>query len=140
MAIGFLKLRSLKLGKMTQKKKFQELRTISVDGFMTYGEWENGQRFADFGSCEDVEMEPYCMKAKVQVMRDGNMYVSELPKRIRNRAIFRDDNCSLSLGRNGKYYFVFSLPQEMVKELPLRLVRQASAIAQKMIRRLMVED
>lgn len=107
---------------------------------MTYGEWENGQRFADFDSCEEVRMEPFCMKAKVQVMRDGNMYVSQLPKRIRNRAIFRDDNCSLSLGRNGRYYFVFSLPEEMVEELPSRLVRQASAIAQKMIRRLMVED
>ena len=69
-------------------------------------------------------------------MRDGNVYVSELPKRIRNKAIFRDDNCSLSLGRNGKYYFVFSLDEERIGELPEELVRQASTIAQKVIREL----
>lgn len=111
---------------------------VTLDGLMTVGMLENGLRTADFECCEDVEMEPYTTLCKVQGMRDGNVYVSELPKRIRNRAIFRDDNCSLSLGRNGRYYFVFSLPQEMVEELPLRLVRQASAIAQKVIKRLCI--
>lgn len=105
---------------------------------MTVGMLENGLRTADFECCEDVEMEPYTTLCKVQGMRDGNVYVSELPKRIRNRAIFRDDNCSLSLGRNGRFYFVFSLPEEMVKELPSRLVRQASAIAQKVIKKLCI--
>ena len=111
---------------------------VTLDGLMTVGMLENGLRTADFECCEDVEMEPYTTLCKVQGMRDGNVYVSELPKRIRNRAIFRDDNCSLSLGRNGRFYFVFSLPEEMVKELPSRLVRQASAIAQKVIKKMCI--
>ena len=75
--------------------------------------------------------------AKVQIMRDGNVYITERPKRTRNQALFRDDNCSLSLGQNGKFYFVFSLPSEQLDELPGQLVRQASVIAGKVIHKLM---
>lgn len=109
-------------------------KQISVDGLMTFGELNNGLHTADFMCGEDVELEAYAAKCKVQVMRDGNVYVTELPKRIRNKAIFRDDNCSLSLGRDGKFYFVFTLPQELVDELPEQLVSQAGAIAQKVLR------
>jgi hypothetical protein len=69
-------------------------------------------------------------------MRDGNVYMTEKPKRQKNKPLFRDDNSSLSLGRDGKYYFVFTLPEQLVAELPEQLVRQASAIAQKVIREL----
>jgi len=109
---------------------------VTLDGLMTVGQLENGMHFADFECCEDVQMEAYIAKCKVQFMRDGNVYVSELPKRIRNKPMFRDDNCSLSLGQNGKYYFVFSLDEERIGELPEELVRQASTIAQKVIREL----
>ena len=88
------------------------MRVISVDGFMTYGEWENGQRFADFGSCEEVRMEPFCMNAKVQVMRDGNMYVSQLPKRIRRKPVLKLPHGSLSFGEDGMDRFIFVLPKE----------------------------
>ena len=101
---------------------------------MTFGKLENGLRTADFMCVEDIGMEAFTAHCKVQVMRDGNVYITELPKRIRNKAIFRDDNCSLSLGQDGKYYFYFSLSKELVDELPAELVRQASAIAQKVIR------
>ena len=37
----------------------------------------------------------------------------------------------LENGHDGRYYFVFSLPAELVDELPDELVRQALAIAQK---------
>ncbi len=104
---------------------------------MTFGECENGLRFADFECCEDVEMEPFVGNCKVQIMRDGNVYITERPKRTRNRALFRDDNCSLSLGKNGRFYFVFSLPASKMDELPGQLVRQASAIAGKFLRLMM---
>jgi len=106
---------------------------------MTFGECENGLRFADFECCEDVEMGPFVGNCKVQIMRDGNVYITERPKRTRNQALFRDDNCSLSLGQNGKFYFVFSLPSEQQDELPGQLVRQASVIAGKFLR-LIMED
>ena len=112
---------------------------MTLNGMMVFGECENGLRFADFECCEDVEMEPFVGNCKVQIMRDGNVYITERPKRTRNQALFRDDNCSLSLGQNGKFYFVFSLPSEQLDELPEQLVRQASVIAGKFLR-LIMED
>ena len=108
-------------------------RQVTLDGMMTFGKLETGLRTADFECCEDVEMEAFEGNFKVQMMRDGNVYMTELKKRIRNHAIFRDDNASLSLGQNGRYYFVFTLPEELIEELPAKLVHQASAIAQKVI-------
>ncbi|MBR0525300.1 MAG: hypothetical protein IJJ98_01225 [Prevotella sp.] len=112
---------------------------MTLNGMMTFGECENGLRFADFECCEEVEMEPFVGDCKVQVMRDGNVYITERPKRIRNRALLRDDNSSLSLGQNGRFYFVFSMPAAELDKLPAQLVRQASAIAGKFMR-LIMED
>ena len=109
-------------------------RVLTADGMMTFGELENGLRIADFECCEDVQLEAFIAKCKVQVMRDGNVYITELPKRVRNKPMFRDDCCSLTLGHDGRFYFVFSMPAELVDELPQQLVRQAGAIAQKVIR------
>lgn len=112
---------------------------MTLNGMMTFGKCENGLRYADFECCEEVEMEPFVGDCKVQVMRDGNVYITERPKRIRNRALLRDDNSSLSLGQNGRFYFVFSLPAAELDKLPAQLVRQASAIAGKFMR-LIMED
>ena len=108
-------------------------RELTLDGLMTIGKLENGLHTADFMCCEDVRMAPFSGLFKVQGMRDGNVYMTEKPKRKRKEPLFRDDNSSLSLGRNGKYYFVFSLPEELIDELPEELIRQASAIAKKVI-------
>ena len=112
-------------------------RQVTLDGLMTLGKLENGLRTADFICCEDVEMKPFVSHFKVQGMRDGNLYMQELKKRIRNKAIFRDDNATLSKGQDGKYYFYFSLPGERLGELPELLVRQSNAIAQKVLMKLM---
>ena len=117
------------------KKSFTK-KQVTLEGMMTFGMLENGQRIADFECCEDVEMEQFITKCKVQGMRDGNLYMTELPKRQRNKPIFRDDNASFSHGKDGKYYFYFALDEERIGELPEQLVRQASAIAQKIIREL----
>ena len=101
---------------------------------MTFGKLENGLNALDFACFETVEMESFTADCKVQAMRDGNVYITEKPKRIRNTPIYREDNSSLTLGHDGKYYFVFSLSQEKVAELPDRLVQQALAIAQKVNR------
>ena len=113
---------------------------VTLDGMMTVGQLENGMHFADFECCEDVQMEAYIAKCKVQLMRDGNVYITELPKRLRNKPMFRDDNSSLTLGRDGRFYFVFSMPAQLVDELPQQLVRQASTIAQKVIRELITNN
>ena len=106
---------------------------------MVFSQTEDGLRTADFECCEDVQLEAFTGKCKVQIMRDGNVYITELPKRVRNQAIFREDNSSLSHGQDGKYYFYFSLPEELIDELPKELVRQASVIAEKVIKGLMVK-
>ena len=116
------------------EKNISIQRQVTLEGMMVFGKLENGLLTADFECCEDVGMEGCITTCKVQVMRDGNVYMTELPKRIRNRAIFRDDNCSLSHGRNGRYYFVFSMSEERVEEIPYQLVRQAKAIAGKFLK------
>ena len=111
-------------------------RQVTLDGMMTIGMLENGRKKADFQCCEDIEMETFSGTFKVQGMRDGNVYLTECPKRIRNKAIFRDDNASLSQGQDRRWYFYFSLDEDELELLPEKLVRQASAIAQKVIREL----
>ena len=135
----FASSKARKFNKTMKKKENENIleNEVTLDGMMVFGKLDNGLRYADFECCEDTEMEAFSGNCKVQIMRDGNVYITELPKRIRNRALFRDDNCSLSLGKNGKFYFVFSMPAAQVDELPAELIRQASAIAGKMIRILM---
>lgn len=111
----------------------QILRNVTLDGIMSFSQFENGMIAAQFECCEEVNMEPQIRHCKVQTMRDGNVYISELPKRIRNKALYREDNCSLSLGHDGRYHFVFTLPQESINELPSKLVHQAGIIARKVM-------
>jgi len=119
-----------------KKKEFKN-RQVTLEGMITLGKLENGLSTADFQCCEEVKLEAYVGMCKMQVMRDGNVYITEQPKRIRNKALFRDDNSSLSHGQNGRWYFYFSLEESRINELPAELVRQASAIAQKVVRELL---
>ena len=120
-------------------KKIEKItieRQVTLDGMMTFGMLENGLKTADFQCCEDVEMDTFSGTFKVQGMRDGNVYMTQQPKRVRNKAIFRDDNASLSQGQDKRWYFYFSLDENQLEQLPEKLVHQASAIAQKVIREL----
>ena len=125
--------------KMKKNQTNNNKRQVTIDGFMTFGMLENGLRTADFQCCEDVEMDAFSGTFKVQAMRDGNVYLTERPKRVRNKALFRDDNASLSQGQDKRWYFYFSLDENQLEQLPEKLVRQASAIAQKVLREL-VQD
>jgi len=58
----------------------------------------------------------------------------------RNPHVFRDDNCSLSHGRDGRWYFCFSLDEDQLPLLPQKLLKQASAIAQKVMRELVLVE
>ena len=111
-------------------------RQVTLDGLMTIGMLENELIIADFMCCEDVEMQAFSGTFKVEGKRDGNVYMTQQPKRRRNKAIFRDDNASLSQGQDKRWYFYFSLDENQLEQLPEKLVRQASAIAQKVIREL----
>ncbi len=122
-----------------EKKNNSVRKPIEAEGVMTYGQLDNGLKTLDFTCLLDMQLEATNANFKVQQMRDGNIYMTEIPKRVRNNAIFRDDNASLSLGQNGRYYFVFTLPEERIDVLAEELVRQASVIAQKVIRELFNE-
>ena len=111
-------------------------RQAMLDGLLTLGILENGLRIADFQCCEDVLLDAFSGTFKVQVMHDGNIYMQQKPQRVRNKAIFRDDNSSLSQGQDKRWYFYFSLDEDQLEQLPEKLVRQASAIAQKVLREL----
>ena len=120
------------MSKINKKNAIE--KTTTLDGMMTFGKLDDGLNALDFSSFEAVEMEPFSATCKVQAMRDGNVYITEKPKRVRNKPLFREDNSSLTLGRDGNYYFVFKLSEELVEELPDRLVQQSLAIAQKVQR------
>lgn len=118
---------------MKTLSKNSPVKQVTLDGMITFSQYENGLRAADFNCIEDVSMESFSGRCKVQAMRDGNVYITQLPKRIRNKALYREDNSSLTLGNDGRYYFSFSLMAEDVEKLPQELVRQANAIAHKVM-------
>lgn len=115
-------------------------RQVMLDGLLTLGLLENGLRVADFQCCEDVLLDAFSGTFKVQVMRDGNIYMQQKPQRVRNKAIFRDDNASLSQGQDKRWYFYFSLDEDQLELLPEKLVKQAGAIAQKVMRELIINN
>ena len=119
-----------KVVKMNQKK----MKKVTVDGMMTYGMDENGLHTADFANFDGAKgIEAFEGKCRVRVMRDGNLYLNELPKPIRKggKKLFREDNSTLTLGRNHFFYFEFILAEELLDELPDKLVLQAGNIAKK---------
>lgn len=119
---------------MSKKQKRQDNNVEifnTLNGMMTFGKINDNQHILDFVSTAFAEVEPFTADCKVQAMRDGNVYITEKPKRIHNHPIFREDNSTLTLGRDGRYYFVFTMPKENVKEMPEKLMHQALAIAQK---------
>ena len=48
-----------------------------------------------------------------------------------------DHHASLSQGRDGRWYFCFSLDEDQLAMLPQKLVRQASSIAKKVLQKLL---
>lgn len=106
-------------------------KDVNYEALVNLGELKNGLRVANIVSCEDVEVEGFIGRCKVQLLRNGHMEIVQLPKRLKNKPIFRDDNCTLTLGKDGKYYFVFTMPEALIYEIPGQLRRQANAIAEK---------
>ena len=104
------------------KKKaidFSAERPLTLDGLLTIQKTEDGLHNIDFQCCEDVEVEPFKADFDVQGMRDGNVYGQEKKKkkRIRNRKpLYKLEDSTFSLGRDGKYYFSFRLPSAQAKD------------------------
>ena len=109
-------------------------REVTLDGMVTVSKLENGLKTADFMCCEDVELKPFSGVFKVQGMHDGNVYMEELPKRVRNKPLFRLDNSSFSLGHDGWYYYLFRLPESELKALPELLMKDVREAVAKIIR------
>ena len=121
------------MSKKSSKKDDVEMTTM-LDGVMSFSKTDNGLNMLDFLCTEFGEVTPFIGDCKVQVMHDGNTYITQKPKRIHNKPLFREDNSSLTLGRDGMYHFIFALPADQVEELPERLTHQALSIAQKVDR------
>ena len=107
------------------------IKDVNYEALVNLGELKNGLRIANIVSCEDVEVEGFIGRCKVQLLHDGHIQIVQLPKRLRNKPIFRDDNCTFTLGKDGRYYFVFTMPEQLIYEIPGQLRRQAGAIAAK---------
>ena len=124
----------LKMNKNSKKTNSMSIKSqTQIEGTMTFIETDQNLRLLDFTNDEDAMMTPVTFKGKVQVMRDGCVYITEKKKSKRNKPIFREDNSSLSLGFDGVYYFTFRLPKAQVEQLPEKLAHEALVIAQKVV-------
>ena len=123
---------------MSKKVNITKEKKVMLDGMMTVSQLEDGRKAADFMCCEDVEIKPFSGTFKVQGMHDGNIYMSEKPKRKRNHPVFREDNASLSFGSDKYWYFVFRT--QNITELPGELIRQASIIARKVVEEILKQQ
>lgn len=106
-------------------------RKVTVDGLMTFGKLDNNLNQADFVPCEDVEVEPCIGRFKVQILRNGYVYLEQLAKRIRNSPLFRLAHSSFSYGKNAVYYYNFYIPDSEAERLPDLLEQEAHEAAEK---------
>lgn len=116
---------------MSTNKKQANESDVTLDGQMTYGKLENGRRIGDFQSTEHVALEPFNGKCRLQVMRNGNAYFTELKKRFRNKPLFKQDHSTMSLGKNKFYYFVLTMAEDEVEKLPTVLLQESKDAALK---------
>ena len=86
-------------------------KQVTLEGVMTFGKTENGLRTADFMCCKDVMMDPFTGNCKVQLMRDGNVYISEPKKRVRSNSTL------ISKARHGRV----SLTRDRAWQLTLKV-------------------
>ena len=114
------------------KKNLKKVsRDVTVDGLMTFGKLDNNLNQASFVPCEDVEVEPSIGRFKVQILRNGYVYLEQLAKRIRNSPLFRLAHSSFSYGRNAVYYFNFYIPDSEAERLPDLLEQEAHEAAER---------
>ena len=116
------------------KKKKKQVRMVTLDGMLTIGKLNDNLYQADFQCCEDVEVESFIGRFRVQGTHNGDLYMQELPKRTRNKPLFRLDNSTLTLGSDGMYYFIFRLSESEVKALPELLMKDAREAVGKIVR------
>ena len=116
------------------KKKINKRvsREVTIDGMMTIGKLDNDLNQASFAPCEHVEIAPFIGRFKVQLLRNGYLYLEQLAKRIRNHPLFRLPHSSLSFTRNAKYYYVLSAPESEAEMLPDILEREAHEAAERL--------
>jgi hypothetical protein len=111
---------------------FTQQKPLTIEGFVTIQKKDDGLHTADFQCCEDVQMEPFAGNFRVQGMRDGNIYMNQKPKRIRNKPKFREDHSSLSITSHRQIYVVFCESVDEINEAPKNMVREVQRLAKKL--------
>ena len=115
--------------KKTVKKNVKE---TTFEGLLITKTGSDNLKHIDFECVEDVEVKGFVGRFKVQGMHDGNLYLEQLPRRIRNKPKYRQDHSSVSIGRNGMGYFVMVVDEAELDAFPQILVREANEAAAKM--------
>ena len=117
---------------MSKKIDFTQQKPLTIEGFVTIQKKDDRLHTADFQCCEDVQMEPFAGNFRVQGMRDGNIYMNQIPKRIRNKPKFREDHSSLSITSHRQIYVVFCESVDEINEAPKNMVREVQRLAKKL--------
>lgn len=81
-----------------------------------------------------LQKRPISSRSRVSTNACIYSALSSLSTLTGNTPLFREDNSTLTLGRDGKYHFIFTMSETLVDELPEQLVLQALAIAQRTAR------
>ena len=102
----------------------------SVDGMMSYGQQADGLMTADFQNYDtETCVEEFDGNCHVQRMRDGNLYLTELPKpkhkKGRGEKLYRGADSTLSIGQNHVVYFSFWMDENLLDFAPDALIHQA---------------
>ena len=113
---------------MKKSTKINISKEVCYEGLVSLSELKNGLRIADIVSLDDMNVESFTGHCKVQIMRDGHIYITEIPKRVKNKPIIRQTHSAFSLGKDKRYYFVFSLSAEDLHLLPTFLIKEAKAV------------
>ncbi len=93
-------------------------KPIMVYGMTSYYQDENGMKYSQFNSDFSTPVvSPYDIKARVQRMRDGTLYVSELPKKIRSQAevLFKTTHGTLSKGKDNRHRLTFMVDDDKLE-------------------------
>jgi hypothetical protein len=102
-------------------------RQVTLDGLMTLGKFDNGLRTMDFMCCEDAEVEPFTGHFKVQGMRDGNVYMQEHKKRVRDNSTLlrKAAHGRLSATRDEAYQLTLKVFKREGLDVRATLLREA---------------
>ena len=117
--------------KMKKDKKNAVITTL--DGMMTFGKTDNGLYVLDFKATEYAELQPFTAGCRVQGMRNGDVYITEVPLEApvkRNPRVFVGKTITVTRRDDGSYRLNFR-PTKLDRRLDI--ARYATTVGNEVL-------